>query len=275
MNRVSKIFVYLALGGLTIITLFPFLWMMFTSLKSPKTIGVNTFSLSLHTFTLDNYIYVVTQTSVPRYLLNSFYIALIVAICGTLISIFSGYALSRFQFKGKKLFIHCLMFTRMFPWILAMVPIYIIMYHIQLVNTHFSLIIMYIVAVIPFDTLMCSTYFSTVPRDLEDAARIDGCSQIGLIFRILIPIVTPGIVAVMVYSVIVALQEFVLALILLSDRLLFTLPLGLYMFIGAHGEVAWGPMMAATTFLTIPLVLAFTYFQKFIIRGLGAGAVKG
>jgi multiple sugar transport system permease protein len=268
------VLIYLALTLLVLFIMFPIFWMLITSFQRPEVIRTQASILLFQNITFDNYKYVIFKTSIPQYLFNSLYIALVVAFIGTVISIFAGYSLSRFKFKGKNFFIHCLMFTRMFPWVLAIIPIFTLMFHLRIIDTHYSLIIMYTVAVIPFNTLMLSTYFSTVPKEIEESAMLDGCSLLNLLFRVMLPIIKPGIVAVIVYSIITAMQEFVLALILLTDNSLYTLPVGLFMFIGTHGEVAYGPLMAALVFLTIPLVLAFVYFQKFLIQGLMAGAIK-
>lgn len=266
---------YLALLILVVVPTFPFFWMVSSSLRSPNEIMSATPTLLPQRITLENYIYVFKRTLVPKFLLNSLYIGFFVACFGTVVSALAGYAVSRFRFRGRTAFMSWLMYTKMFPWLLAMVPIYIIMARIRLVNNHLSLIIMYTVGVIPFATWMCKTYFDNVPQELEEAALVDGCTRVGALLRVTLPIAAPGMAAVWIYALVISLQEFMLALILLKDESLATLPLGIYRFIGVYGQVMWGPLMASAVLTTLPLVLAFLYLQSFIVRGLTAGAIKG
>jgi len=257
------------------IPLLPILWMVTTSLKPDNEIYSISISLLPKNPTLTHYYNVLTQTSFARFMFNSFTIGILTACLSLFLSTFAGYSLSRFVFRGKDLFETWLLFTQLFPWILAIIPIFTFMHSLGLLNNHLSLVIMYTIGATPFSTLMCRSYFDAVPKEIEEAAMVDGCSRTMAVLRIILPLAAPGLAAVTLFAFVLAFQEFLLAFILIKDVSLATVPLGLYQFIGSHGEVIWGQIMAASTLATIPIVICFMFLQKFIVSGLTLGAVKG
>lgn len=271
----SRVLVYIGLLGFSALSSFPFWWMLSTALKSRREIMSPTPTFLPQSPTLEHFVYIVRQTEVLLYLYNSVKVGLGVALLATVVSVLGAYALSRFGFRGKGLFMSSVLFTKMFPWLLAMIPLYLIMDRLALVDSHLGLVLIYSVAAIPFCTWMCKGYFDTVPKEMEESALVDGCTRLGVITRVVIPVSLPGLMAVMTYAFLLSLQEFMLALILLSDSGLATLPLGTYRFVGTYGEIEWGPLMASAVLTTLPIVVAFMFIQKYITAGLTSGAVKG
>ncbi|MGQ9779575.1 MAG: carbohydrate ABC transporter permease, partial [Bacillota bacterium] len=191
-----------------------------------------------------------------------------------ILSTFAAYGLARFKFRGRNFFSMGLLVTQMFPPVLLIIPIYLIMINLRLVNTYAALVITYCTFAVPFSTWMLYGYFETLPAELEEAALVDGCSRLGTLFRIIIPLAAPGIAAVALFSFILSWQEYMFALTLTRTAEMRTLPVGISMLVGFR-EVLWGQLMAGSVIVTVPVVVLFVYFQKYLIKGLTMGAIKG
>lgn len=270
----KQIFLYLLLSLITFVLIFPFLWMVSTSLKPIQDIFTAEPVWIPTRPTLSHYIELATKTGFFRYFLNSLIVSAATTVVTLLVSTFFAYGVSRFKFRGRKMILRLLLVSQMFPLVLLIIPIFTIFIKLQIVNTYLSLIIAYCTFSVPFATWMLKAYFDDFPLELEESAMIDGCSPIGALMRVVMPLSAPSIAAVGLYSFVLSWQEFMFALTLTRTDTMRTLPVGINMMIG-YREVLWGQLMAGTTIVTIPVVILFVYFQKYLIAGMTMGAVKG
>ena len=205
---------------------------------------------------------------------NSFFIALFVTIICVSLGSLAAYAFSRLRFPGKEKILFVLLFSYMLPPIAVIIPIYRIFSRYQMLDTKQALILIYSAILVPFVIWLMRTYFDTIPKDLEDAEKIDGCSHLGTLFRVIFPLSAPGIVATSLFAFLMSWEEFFIALILTSTPQAKTIPVAIAEFSGRHsidfGMMATGGILAALP----PILIAFV-FQRYIVGGLLSGAVKG
>lgn len=253
--------------------LFPIYWMVLTSIKPAADAVKLPIEYWTRTPTFDNYIGIFTDSAFPIFFRNSLIVTSISAVITLVLSLFAGYSLSRFRFRGKQLTLMTFLMTQMFPVVVMIVPLYLGMTKIGLIDTLASLILCYSVINVPFCTIMIKGFFDRTPIALEEAAQIDGCSRFATLFRILVPVMLPGVVATFVFGFISAWNEFFLSLMFISSENLKTIPVGIGVFIQQF-QVNWGSLSAGTVVALMPNVILFMLIQKYLIRGLTAGAVK-
>jgi len=206
---------------------------------------------------------------------NSFYVAGMSVLLTALISVFAGYGFSRFHFPFKNLFFLMILSTIMIPFQSILTPIFIILTWLGLQNTLTGLVLVYVTLQLPFSIFMMRNSFDAVPKEIEEAARIDGARSIALLARIMLPLVWPGVVTVALFAFLNSWNEFLAALVLMTDQANFTLPIMMTAVqSGRFGAVDWGAVQAGVTVMMIPCLLLFLLLQRFYIRGLTAGAVK-
>jgi len=258
---------------ITFVVNFPFLWMLFTSLKpAGETMTIPPTFLPSR-ISWDGFAKVL-DTVFLGYFLNSLYIALIVTVIALILGIMAGIGFSRYRFKGSKSFRMGILVTQLFPLILLVPPYYLLMSKLGLLDSHFALMITYSAFTLPFCVWMLNTYFMSVPVDMEEAAMIDGCTRLQAYRRITIPMAAPGIAATAIFAFVLAWNEFVFANTFLDTPALRTLPIGLRTFMGQY-STEWNVLMAASVVTTLPVVLMFVFLQKYFIRGMTSGSVKG
>ena len=210
----------------------------------------------------------------PRYLANSFVYGLGVALISVLIAIPSGYALARFRFFLRDPVLMFVLYANMFAPIMLLVPIYVIMRALGLVNTYLAVILSGSVFTIPFSTWLTVSYMQGVPREIEEAALVDGCSHYSLIPRIVVPTISPALVAIFIYAFVTGWsQQFILSLVLIKSDTLMPITQGLYQFF-SRSSVRWNELMAAILMSTSIPVILFLAVEKYITKGLTAGALK-
>lgn len=270
----KRFFVYIAITFFTLMLIFPFFWMFSTSLKGPEEIFSEEINWIPEKISIQNYDYIWNETPFPVYLKNSLIVSVATTLISLLISTFLAYGISRYRFWGRQLVSNTLLLTQMFPPVLLLIPIFKVFIKLGLLNTYAALVITYCTFAIPFSALMLKSFFDSLPKELEEAAMIDGCTPISALFRIVLPLSAPGIAAVGLFSFILSWQEFLFALTLTRTTEMRTLPVGINMLVGFR-EVLWGPLMAGSTLVTLPVVILFVYFQKYLISGMTMGAVKG
>ena len=224
--------------------------------------------------TFQNYIFLFNKTPFLLWLTNSIITALGATIFSVMCAIFAGYAMSRFRNKLLDGYGTMLFAVQMFPIILSLIPLFLLFRPLGLINTPFSVIIVYGVINLPFVTWMARSYFDTIPRDLEEAAFIDGCSYFGAFFRIVLPLSGPGLSAVSIFAFLLAYNEFFIANVFLRNESAMTLPVGIQSFIQQF-STDWGSLTAAATLTMLPTLILFMFVQKFITHGAIAGGVKG
>lgn len=270
--------IYLTLSLAAFLSVFPVLWIALMSIKRP----VDAVALPpklIFAPTLESYEAILVQGAVASsvnirgYLINSLLIGFGSTLVTIVVSLFAAYALSRFRFRGSGLLGFAILATRMLPPIATIVPMLLIMNTLGLYDTHLGLGLAYLAVNAPFAVWMLRGFLDDVPKELEEAAAIDGCSRIQSLRLIVLPLIAPGLMAASVYSFLLAWNDFTLALVL-TAREAKTLPLMVMSFFTAEG-IAWGPMSAAVTIALAPPILFVLVMQRYLARGLTLGAVKG
>ncbi|MBG6238817.1 multiple sugar transport system permease protein [Mycetocola sp. CAN_C7] len=269
--RVTRI---LFLGVWLIITVFPLYWIIVTSFKTPGAIFSYPLTYWPEVFSIENYVGLFEKAQFGTYILNSLLISTVAAIFATLISMLSAYVLARFDFRTKGALLMAFLVTQMIPSFIALGPLYLMMVQLKLVDNKFGLILIYIAVCIPFSTVMLRGFFANVPDALEEAAMIDGCSRIGALFRVIVPVMKPGIVAAFIFNFVNCWNELFLSVTLMNRDSNKTIPTALNGFISSY-NIDWGSMSAAAVLTIIPTMVLFAFASKYIVQGLTAGAVKG
>ncbi|WP_208636586.1 carbohydrate ABC transporter permease [Microbacterium phyllosphaerae] len=261
------------LGLWLVITLFPLYWIALTSFKSPGTI--NSFPIEYWPSepSFDNYVSLFQQSSFGVFLANSAIVATVAGAVATLIALLSAYVIARFEFRGKGTVLVAFLLTQMIPAFIALGPLYSMMTDLGLVDTKPGLILVYIAVCIPFSTVMLRGFFENVPDALEEAAMIDGCSRFGALFRVLVPVMTPGIIAAFIFNFVNCWNELFLSVVLMNTDANRTVPSALNGFISTF-NIDWGSMSAAAVLTILPTMVMFALASRWIVQGLTAGAVK-
>ncbi|MDQ1736164.1 MAG: multiple sugar transport system permease protein [Pseudonocardiales bacterium] len=266
---------YLGLILVGCFVLVPFLWMLIGSFKpTNELLGDQGKALLSSHFTVQNYVHLFKQYDYARYFANSALVAVVTALIATSISAFAGYALARFRFPGRGFAGFLILVTQMLPLIAVLIPLFIWFKSFNLIDTYSSLFIAYNAFAIPFSTWMLRGFFSELPLELEEAARVDGAGEFTIFFRIVLPISATGLMATAIFCFILAWQEFLFAITFISSGSKFTLTVGIAGMFG-RDVVDWGLLDAGVVISTVPLAILFAVLQRFLVRGLTAGAVKG
>lgn len=252
----------------------PFLYMIVTSLTSNPYFFSAQDSLKI---TLENYRAILTAPSLhfTEYLRNSFVVSAASAILTILIASMAAYCLTRFRMPGKVFILFFVLAISMFPQISIVSYLFKLMAYLGWVNTYAGLVLPYIAWILPFSLWVLISYFVQIPRDLDKAALVDGCTRWQVLQKIIFPVAAPGIFSTTLLAFIFAFNEFMFALMLTTDYHARTIPVGIALFQGLHGQTPWGNIMAASTFSTLPLIILTLLFQRRIIQGLTRGAIKG
>ncbi|MEU8222509.1 carbohydrate ABC transporter permease [Kribbella sp. NPDC048915] len=254
---------------------FPLLWLISSSLKSPQEFASITPSLLPKHFDLSNYTDALSEQGLIRGLGNSLQISIYTTILVLIVALPVSYALARFRTRLRPLTNGWILVSQVFPVILIVIPLFMILRPLHLTNTIPGVVIVYMVWSLPFALWMLQGYVAAVPRELEEAASVDGAGRIRTIVSIVMPLLRPGLIATAMFTFISAWNEFFFALVLLQDPQLKTLPLVLARFVGAEGQVQFGPLAAASVLATVPSLVFFAFLQRRLTSGLLSGAVKG
>jgi len=265
---------YTPLLVILVFTLFPLYWTVVTSLKFERDIIRIPIQYLPNPATFENFVSAWHTVGFSIYFQNSLIVALVSVVFVVFFSIFVGYALSRFKFRGKNAFMFMLLSTQFLPAAMLIIPLFIIFRNMNLLDSALSLIIINTTMQLSFNSILMRGFISGIPIELEEAATIDGCSKIGAIFRTVIPLLLPGIVATAAFSFVGVWNEFLFAFMFTISRANFTLPVGLRTVIGEF-SVNYGILAAGSIISLIPALIMFMYLQKYLIAGLSAGSVKG
>ncbi|UOQ86975.1 carbohydrate ABC transporter permease [Gracilibacillus salinarum] len=271
----SKIVTYIVLIAFAVLCIFPLLWMMATAIKPEDEIrtAIPTF-VTLHP-TFDNFSRVLMNNGFLLNIRNSLLVAVFTTIVSLVVSMFAAYTMSRYgKFKEIKLSGAAMLISQMVPGVLLLVPLFIIMKEINLIDTYLSLIIAYTTFSIPMCTFILKGFYDTLPHDLEESAEIDGCSKLGIIFKIIVPISIPSLISTGLYAFVLAWNEFMFGYVFINSESIRTITPAIKMFQGSN-ITDWGGLMAASTLAVLPITIVFLFFQKYFVSGLTAGSVKG
>ena len=273
-QRLSGLMRAAAASALVLFCTVPFAYMVMVSLmKSPEDLG--SFFLSLPSFS--NYVEVFTTPSLHfgRYLLNSIFVAGLSSVLSVGIAAVAAYGVTRVSYRRKVLILMGVLCLSMFPQISQVGFLYEVTGRLGWLNTYQGLVLPYAAWILPLSFWFLVSYFAKIPIDLDRAALIDGCSRLSVLLRVVLPVAAPGLVSTLLLAFIFGYNEFLFALLLTTDEATRTLPVGIALFEGLHGQVPWGTVMAASTVATVPVVLLVMAFQRRIVEGLTRGAIKG
>lgn len=269
---VFRITMYCCAIALAIFCLFPILWMISTSLKTPSEVYAIPPRWIPQKPVISNYIRVITDKRIMQYFVNSAVIAALSTVVGVILATFGAYGFSRFKFVGKESLAVVVLFNQMLPLITVVIPFYIMLQRLQLLGTYRGVILVYLVITLPVSVWLLRGFFQNIPKELEEAAFIDGCGRLNALWRIILPIAFPAIIAVSLFSFIMAWNEFTLALIL-TDQGTRTVPVGLAYF-QQEMLTDWGGLMATSVIFILPVIIVFIGFRKKLIRSMVEGALK-
>ncbi|SIQ41603.1 carbohydrate ABC transporter membrane protein 2, CUT1 family [Peribacillus simplex] len=263
--------VYAGLIAYFLVVAYPLLWMVISSFKSTEEIFNDSWSLP-HTWLFENYI-TAWNGGISSYFFNSVMVTGLTCILTVLVSALGAYGLSRFDFRGKAfILVICLGGLMLSPQV-SLIPLYNIIQKLGIYNTHWALILPYVAYRIPLTILLIRAYFLSIPRELEEAARLDGCTNLGILFRIFIPMSKPILLTTTILTAYYTWNEFMFAIIFIDDDSLRTIPAGLMQFRDAL-QTDWGVLLSGLTISAAPIVILFLFMQKYFIRGIASGSVK-
>lgn len=276
---ITQTLAYLALILVTALVLYPVMLVCKKAFEPGRNFALSASPLP-HTVTLDNFNTLFEargghgELLFLRHTLNSVVIALATTVVGVVLSCTAAYALSRFRFPGRKAGLTTFLVVQMFPATLLLLPLYVILDKLGLLNSIVGLVLVYSTTAIPFCVWTLKGYFDTLPRELEEAARIDGASPWMIFWRIILPLTKPGIAVTALFSFMTAWNEFIMASTFMTDESRYTLPVLIQSSVGQH-TADYGLFSAGAVVTSLPVMIAFYVLQKYLVGGLTAGAVKG
>lgn len=268
----QDIFIYLVLFSGAAIFIYPMVWMFYSSLKTNSEIFTSPWMLpqQLH---IKNYITAWENANLSQAAMNSLLVTFssvgLILLCSSL----AGFAFARLNFRGRDLIFYVFLGGLILPLQTTLIPLYALFSSLNWLSTYQSVILPYVAQGLPFSIFLLRAYFLNLPKELEDAARIDGCSNFGIYWRIFLPIIKPGIATVVIFQFLFIFNEFLFALIFLTEDKVKTLPIAIWSFWGRY-ITRYGPLFSTLSIITIPIMIIYLLFQKQFIRGLTAGAIK-
>jgi multiple sugar transport system permease protein len=273
-ERAQSAVAYVILVVLVLIVLFPFYWMAITSFKHETQMRSLASMFWPRPFVADNYAHLVGKTEFLGWYRNSVVVSLSSTLLATAIGTIGAYALARLRFLGRAFMASAVLITYLVPPSILFIPLYAQIRNLGLADSLTGLIATYPSFTVPFVTWLLMGYFESIPEELEEAAMIDGATRFGAFRRVVLPLAAPGLLAAALYAFTQAWNEFLYALVFITNVKLRTLPVGLSTFI--TGDVyGWGYLMAGAVLTTLPVIAAYVYLQRYMVEGLTAGSVKG
>jgi multiple sugar transport system permease protein len=265
---------YAVLLTLTIFCIFPLVWTLLTSLKYEADIVTQTMQYIPKRITFENYVTIWTQSGFPTLVFNSFVVTATTVVLCLITGTLAAYSFSRFHYPGRGALMLGYLVIRMFPAVLMIIPLFILMRGVGLLDSRFGLALAYTSFLLPLFVWMLKGFFDAAPKELESAARIDGCTRLGAMIRIVLPLARNGLVATSVFVAIAAWNEFLFALMLTTSQGSRTWPVGLQLMVGEF-QLPWGVLAAGGIISIIPVMILFAIVQRTMVHGITAGAVKG
>lgn len=269
-GRLRTLGAHLVLLHFVVLTLLPLAWILDIALSPGNALGGTLGG----PYTGEHFSNMLGSESFWLWMRNSLIVSLGTTLLGLVVAIPAGYAFSRYRFTGRDASMFAFLLVQMFPGIIILVPYFLVMKTLGLLNSHLGLILAYCVTALPLCVWMLKGFFDTVPRELEEAALLDGCNQVQVFTKVVLPLSLPAVAVTALFSFLAAWNEFLLALTFNTSNDMYTLPVGLASMISTTGQ-AWGDFAAASLLVSLPVALLFLFFQKFLIEGLSAGGVKG
>lgn len=274
MKLARTIAFYALVAVIMVVSIFPFYYAIITSFKS----GTAIFRIDYwpRNFSLDNYARVLTEGSFLQNLLNSVFVSTVVVVISLFLAVTAAFALARVRFRGRKLLLLTILSVSMFPQIAVLAGLFEMVRFFGLYNSLWSLVLAYMIFTLPFTVWVLTTFMRDLPMELEEAAIVDGASSWIIVSKVFLPLMWPALVTTGLLAFIAAWNEFLFALTFVSNNDTRTVPVAIALLSGAsEQEIPWGPIMAASVVVTVPLVILVLVFQRKIVAGLTAGGVKG
>jgi ABC-type glycerol-3-phosphate transport system permease component len=252
----------------------PLLWGVSTALKVPSEVYAFPPTWIPTTLTFENFVLVLQNQNLIRAFFNTLIIASGTTAVALIVGVLGGYGFARYKFPGRNMLLWSVLFTKLFPRVVVIVPFFITLRNLQMMNSYQGLILVYLMVTFPVAIWLLKGFFDKIPVEIEEAAVIDGCNLPQLLWHVILPMSRPALVAVAMYSFILAWNEFLFALVFTNGLERRPLSIALAFFIDENG-IRWGELMAASIVMSLPAVIVFTFAQKLLVRGLSDGAVKG
>lgn len=271
----KKLLIYLVIAVCLILFIFPIYWMFIASLKENNVLMRVPPQLYPTFKTFQNYISVITNAKYLNYIKNSFIVASMTVIVDLVLSIFAGYSLSRYRYPGRKTIMTLTLSAQVFPTVVVIISLYSLFSKLHLMNSYVGLMLADVSMSLPLSVWMMKSFCDTVPGSLDEAARVDGCSRFETMTRIVVPLMKPGMLAVGIYAFLQSWDDYMIALIVMNKTAMKTLPVGIAeTFMGEFG-FDYAGMMTISVVASLPVLLLFLFFNKYMVAGLTGGAVKG
>ena len=264
----------IAAGIVVVNGFFPAVWILLTSLKTEAELVSKPITYLPHQLVLSNYVQAFTDQPLLKYLGNSLIVAVLSTLVALTVSAFAAYAIARLNLRNRQLILTCIVASSMFPLVTLLVPIFETMRNLNLLNTYTALVLPYTVLSLPVCTLVLVSFFQSIPRDLENAAMIDGCTRIGALWRVVVPLAAPGVFTAGILAFVNAWDEFLLALSLNASAGMRTLPVGISLYQGEF-TFPWPVISAALVVAIVPIAVLIALFQERVVGGLTQGGLKG
>ncbi|WP_348754539.1 carbohydrate ABC transporter permease [uncultured Aquincola sp.] len=253
---------------------FPAVWILLTSLKTESELVRKPITYLPHELVLSNYVQAFTDQPLLKYLGNSLVVALVSTAVSLVVAALAAYAIARLNLRHRQLVLTCIVASSMFPLVTLLVPIFETMRHLSLLNTYTALVLPYTVLSLPVCTLVLVSFFQSIPKDLENAAMIDGCTRLGALWRVVVPLAAPGVFTAGILAFVNAWDEFLLALSLNASASMRTLPVGISLYQGEF-TFPWPVISAALVVAIVPIAVLIALFQERVVGGLTQGGLKG
>ena len=273
-NSLARALKWAAIAICLVVTLFPFYWMVNTSLKPASEIFLSPPTFISSNWSLDAYTSLLTQKPLLRFFMNSLIVSAGTTLLSLVLAALAAYGLTRFFPGGATLFVMFLLFTKMLPETLLVIPYFQLMSDLGLLNTYFALVLAYSSFALPFSVWMLIGFFRSIPREIDEAAIVDGASYLQIFGLIILPLARPGLVAVALFTFLMAWNSYLWALVLTTDSSMFVLSVGIANMVGEY-RVQWNELMAAAVIAGLPVVVLYSMLERHLVNAITAGAVKG
>lgn len=275
-SRFAKNAVWLLLFVWSAAVLYPIFWTLTSALKDTKQFYLKSpWSLPDLPLLWGNFAYVWDEYHLGSFFFNSIFVTAISTFTAVLLSAMTAYVIARIPFRGNQVLYFIYIASMMVPIILTLVPLFFLVNDIGLYDSRWAMILVYIVGAIPFGVFVLTAFYRTLPKELEEAAAIDGCSNYGVFFRIMLPLSKPGLIAVAIMTILTVWNEFIIGTVLVFDSSNYTLPIGIYMMnTQMQYKTEWGALFAGLVISMVPVMIIYAIFQRQITSGITAGAVK-
>lgn len=273
MRVVQSSIKYILLTFLGLIFIFPFFWMISCSLRTPDALMTSPPQFFPRNPTLSAFVHVLTETDIPRYFLNTVFVSTTATVLCILLAVPAGYSFARHRYRGKNIAMVLILLCNMVPQASTLVPLYRNLSALHLIDNSVALAFTHLLCMLPFSVTMVRGFIRTMPRSLEEAAMIDGCSRIGVLFRIVLPVSAPGVFATAMYAFMISWEEFIYSMTFTTSKYARTISVGLQLF-SSEFKTDWASILASAVLMTIPILALFLAIQDAFIASAVGGALK-